>query len=45
MNDCEIDSNIEIKNSIIASNSKISKSEINQNEKIFLLGEGTKIIL
>ena len=45
MNNCEIDSNVEIKNSIIASNSKISKSEINQNEKIFLLGEGTKIIL
>ena len=45
MNDCEINSNIEIKNSIIASNSKISKSEINQSEKIFLLGEGTKIIL
>jgi glucose-1-phosphate thymidylyltransferase len=45
MNGCEIDSDVKIKNSIIAPNSKISKSEINQNEKIFLLGEGTKIIL
>jgi glucose-1-phosphate thymidylyltransferase len=45
MNDCEINCNVEIKNSIIAPNSKISRDEMNQNEKIFLLGEGTKIVL
>jgi glucose-1-phosphate thymidylyltransferase len=45
MNDCEIHCNVKIKNSIIASNSKILRDEINQNEKIFLLGEGTKIVL
>jgi len=45
MSNCEIIGNIKIKNSIIASNSKILKDEINQNEKIFLLGEGTKIVL
>ena len=45
MNDCEIQCNVEIKHSIIAPNSKILRDEMNQNEKIFLLGEGTKIIL
>jgi glucose-1-phosphate thymidylyltransferase len=45
MNDCEINCNVEIKNSIIAPNSKISRDKMNQNEKIFLLGEGTKIVL
>ena len=45
MNNCEINCNVEIKNSIIAPNSKISRDEMNQNEKIFLLGEGTKIVL
>ena len=37
--------NTKIKNSIIASNSIISKQTVNSEEKIFLLGEGTRIIL
>ena len=45
MNNCEINCNTEIKNSIIASNSIISKQTVNNEEKIFLLGEGTRIIL
>ncbi|QLH05771.1 glucose-1-phosphate thymidylyltransferase [Nitrosopumilus ureiphilus] len=45
MSDCIIDCNIKIKNSIISSNSKISKIESNNEEKVFLLGEGTKINL
>ncbi|MCV0366635.1 MAG: glucose-1-phosphate thymidylyltransferase [Nitrosopumilus sp.] len=44
MENCEIDCNIKIKNSIISSNSNISK-KTDQDEKIFLLGEGTKISL
>ena len=43
MSDCLIDGKLEIKNSIIASNSKIIKTE--ENEKNFLLGEGTQISL
>ena len=45
MNDCEIHCNVEIKNSIIASNSHISMKSSDHNEKVFLLGEGTKITL
>lgn len=43
MQDCLIDSNVKIKNSIIASNSKILAKE--NEENIFLLGEGTKILI
>jgi len=45
MSNCTISGNIPIKNSIIASNSYISKENSNNEQKIFLLGEGTKIIL
>ena len=45
MSNCEITGNIKIKNSIIASNSYILQKNPNDDEKIFLLGEGTKIIL
>ena len=45
MSDCEINCNIKIKNSIIASNSHISRTKLNHDEKVFLLGEGTNIIL
>ena len=43
MNDCIINGELRIKNSIIAKHSNIL--EKNNNEKIFLLGEGTKISL
>ena len=43
MENCVIEGDITIKNSIIAKNSTISSK--NDSEKIFLLGEGTKIIL
>ena len=43
MKNCLIDCKIKIKNSIIASNSKILPKE--NNENILLLGEGTKILL
>jgi glucose-1-phosphate thymidylyltransferase len=42
MNNCEIGKNVNLKNSIISSNSTINQNNI-QNEQIFLLGEGTKI--
>ena len=44
MKNCFIDSKIKIRNSILASNSKITINEQN-DEKILLLGEGTKISL
>ena len=44
MQNCKIDTVTEIKNSIIANNSEIKGSATN-NEKIFLLGEGSKISL
>ena len=44
MKNCFIDSKIKIRNSILASNSKITIDEEN-DEKILLLGEGTKISL
>ena len=43
MSNCKINSNIKIKDSIIASNSELSEQKIIDEEKIFLLGEGTKI--
>ena len=45
MSNCFIDCNIIIRDSIIATNSRILKHKTEQNEKTFLLGEGTKIIL
>lgn len=44
MNNCNINSDMKIKNSIIAYNSEITMNEQNNDEKKFLLGEGTKII-
>jgi len=43
MENCKIEGDISIKDSIIAKNSSINSE--NNEEKIFLLGEGTKIIL
>jgi NDP-sugar pyrophosphorylase family protein len=43
MSNCIIDGKLNIKNSIIASNSKIIKKQ--DNEKNFLLGEGTQIYI
>ncbi len=45
MGNCEIDCNVKIRNSIISTNSKIIQSDKTSDEKIFLLGEGTKIYL
>ena len=45
MNDCKIECKIKIRNSIIAYNSTIVYDQTKQNEKVFLLGEGTKIII
>ena len=44
MENCEIDEKIKIRKSIIASNSSIKLNEKNE-EKVFLVGEGTKILL
>ena len=44
MSNCIIEGKLDIKNSIIASNSKIIKEQ-NENSKKFLLGEGTQISL
>ena len=43
MENCKIEGNLSIKESIIAKNSNINSN--NKEEKIFLLGEGTKISL
>ena len=43
MKNCKINSTAEIKNSIIANNSEIKDKE--GKEKIFLLGEGSKVTL
>lgn len=45
MEGCNIECNIKIKNSIIAYNSAITYDQTEQNEKIFLLGEGTRITI
>ena len=44
MENCIIDSNMKIRNSILASNSSITIDNEN-DEKVLLLGEGTKISL
>ena len=45
MSDCIIEGDLKIRNSIISNNSQITVTESNnKNEKLFLLGEGTKII-
>lgn len=44
MSDCKIDCPVQIRQSIIAFNSTITNNT-NHKEKIFLLGEGTKIVL
>jgi len=43
MDNCEIEKNVNLKNSIISSNSSI-KQNSSQDEQIFLLGEGTKVL-
>ena len=43
MENCKIDSNMTIQNSIISNNSEIISNNKLNNEKVFLLGEGTKI--
>jgi glucose-1-phosphate thymidylyltransferase len=45
MNDCKIQCKVKIRDSIIAYNSTIVYDQTKQNEKVFLLGEGTKIII
>ena len=45
MSNCKIDSDIKIRDSIIAHNSSIKSENKLNNEKKFLLGEGTKISL
>ena len=45
MKNCKIDLQGKIKNSIISNNSEIIQGKISNEEKIFLLGEGTKISL
>jgi glucose-1-phosphate thymidylyltransferase len=44
MNNCEIEKNVNLRNSIISSNSSIKQNKI-ENEQILLLGEGTRILL
>ena len=44
MNNCEIGNNVNLRNSIISSNSSIKENSI-KNEQVFLLGEGTKVLL
>ena len=45
MSNCIINTPIKIRNSIISSNSQIQLKKYPQDEKIFLLGEGTRIFL
>ncbi|MEM3062873.1 MAG: NDP-sugar synthase [Nitrososphaerota archaeon] len=45
MSGCNIECKGKIRNSIIAYNSTIIYDQTKQNEKVFLLGEGTKIII
>ena len=44
MSNCEVDGDIKIRRSIIATNSNINENK-NHHERVFLLGEGTKIFL
>ena len=43
MANCKIDLDMNIRNSIISNNSEITSDNKSNNEKVFLLGEGTKI--
>ena len=43
MDNCEIEKNVNLKNSIISSNSSI-KQNSTKDEQVFLLGEGTKVL-
>ena len=45
MSGCTIDCDLKIRNSIISYNSEITYKKDNRNNKIFLLGEGSKISL
>ena len=45
MNNCKIENKIKLKNCIIAYNSEIKSNSEKNNEKMFLLGEGSKISL
>ncbi len=45
MNNCKIENKIKLKNSIIAYNSEIKSNSEKNNEKMLLLGEGSKISL
>ena len=45
MNNCKLDGEFNIKNSIISANSEIISRNNESDEKVFLLGEGTKISL
>ena len=45
MNHCKINGKLDIKNSIISFNSNISKINQDDNHNVFILGEGTRIIL
>lgn len=45
MSNCIIDCNMKIRNSIISHNSQIIYNKENENNKIFLIGEGSKISL
>ena len=45
MENCEIDSIAKVRDSFILKNSEIIQSDKSTGEKIFLLGEGTKIYL
>jgi len=45
MSDCKIDGGLNIKDSIISSNSHLNGNNKDKTKKIFLLGEGTKITL
>jgi len=42
MNNCKIEKNVNLRNSIISSNSTIAQNNI-KNEQVFLVGEGTKV--
>jgi len=45
MSGCKIECNTKIRQSIISTNSHISQNKKTNNERVFLLGEGTKISL
>ena len=45
MENCKIDLDVNIRNSIVSNNSEIISDNKSNNESVFLLGEGTKIFL